>query len=153
MGDRYAATGLQTAVEASPSETALAVFSPGTTVRGRLYELLFSQGATPADNAILWNVSRFTVLGTEGAGVTPAPLDSDAPASILDAGEDHSVEPTYTAATELLEFDLNQRATFRFVAAPGGEFLLPAVANAGIGGRPSSAAYTGIARITAHWLE
>lgn len=153
MGDRYAATGLQTAVEAPPSETALTVHALGTTVRGRLYELIFSHGAAPADTVILWNVSRLTVLGTEGAAVVPAPLDVDAPASILDAGEDHSVEPTYTAATELLEFDLNQRATFRFVAAPGGEFLLPAVANAGIGGRPSSATYTGIARMTAHWSE
>lgn len=153
MGDRYAATGYQTAVEAPVSETALAVFNPGTTARGRLYEMLFSQGASPADTVILWIVGRITALGTEGAGVTPAPLDIDAPASILDAGEDHSAEPTYTAAEELLEFDLNQRATFRFVAAPGGEFLLPAVANAGIGAVPSSAVYTGIARCTMHWSE
>ncbi len=153
MGDRYAATGEQTAVEAAPSETTLYVFNPGTTVRGQMYELLFSQGAAPADTVIQWLVQRGTAVGTEGAGVVPAPLDSDAPASILDAGEDHSAEPTYTAATELLDFDLNQRATFRFVAAPGGEFMIPAVANAGIGAVPASAAYTGIARTTMHWSE
>ena len=153
MGDRYAATGEQAAVTATPGDTALTVHAIGTTVRGRLYELLFSQGATPADNVIQWLVRRLTALGTEGAAVVPEQLDSDAPAAILDAGEDHSVEPTYTAATELLDFDLNQRATFRFVAAPGGEFLLPAVTNAGIGTTPISAAYTGIARTSAHWDE
>ena len=153
MGDRYAATGEQTAVEASPSETTLNVFNPGTTVRGRMYEILFSQGGAPADTVIQWLVQRSTVVGTEGAGVVPAPLDIDAPASILDGAEDHTAEPTYTAATELLDFDLNQRATFRFVAAPGGEFLIPAVADNGIGAVPASATYTGIARTTMHWSE
>ena len=152
MGDKYAATGYQTAVEAAPSETALAVIA-ATVVRGRIYDLLFSHGAAPADTVIEWTVSRFSAVGTEGAGVTPAPLDSDAPAANLDAGEDHSAEPTYTAATELLEFDLNQRATFRWVAAPGGELVVPATAGNGIGARPAGAAYTGIAQCTAHWEE
>lgn len=149
--DRYAATGTNT-VTAAPGDTVLTVFANATTARAKLYELIFSQSGAPADNVIQWLVRRFTALGTEGAGVTPAPLDIDAPAAVLDAGEDHTVEPTYTAATELLDFDLNQRATFRFVAAPGGELWLPAVANAGIGATPISA-YTGDARVTAHWEE
>ena len=153
MGDKYAATGLITAVTATPGDTALTVHSLGTTKRGLLYELIFSQGAAPADNIIEWLVRRLTALGTEGAAVVPAPLDTGAPAAILDAGEGHTLEPTYTAATELLDFDLNQRATFRFVAAPGGEFRIPAVANAGIGITPISAAYAGIGRAVAHWEE
>ncbi len=153
MADKYAATGEQVAVTAAPGDTALAVFSVGTTKRGWLYELVFSHGAAAADTVIEWLARRLTALGTEGAGVVPAPIDIDAAASILDAGEDHGVEPTYTAATELLDFDLNQRATFRFVAAPGGEFSIPAVANAGIGMTPISVTYTGIARVTAHFEE
>ena len=153
MGDRYAATGEQTAVEATPGETALTVFSAGTTKRGFVYELLFSHGGAPADTVIEWVVRRAGVQGTEGAGVTPTPLDADAPASILDAGEDHSIEPTFTGGTELLDFDLNQRATFRFVAAPGGEFSIPAATATGIGATPISATYTGIARVTAHFEE
>ena len=151
--DKYAATGKQDVVTAAPGDTALAVFNPAALTRAKLYELIFSQGGTPADNVIQWLVRRLTAVGTEGAGVTPTPLDSDAPVAQLDAGEDHTVEPTYTAATEMLDFDLNQRATFRFVAAPGGELLIPAAANEGIGMTPISAAYAGIARVTAHWEE
>lgn len=152
MADKYAATGTQAAVTASPGDTALAVLAV-TLVRAKLYELIFSQGGTPADNVIQWLVRRLSAVGTEGAGVTPAPLDSDAPAAQLDGAEDHSVEPTYIAATELLDFDLNQRATFRFVAAPGGEFIIPATASAGIGMTPISSAYTGVANVSAHWEE
>jgi hypothetical protein len=152
MADRYAATGNQAAVTASPGDTALTVLAT-TLTRAKIYELIFSQGGTPADNVIEWLVRRFSAVGTEGAGVTPTPLDADAPAAQLDAGEDHSAEPTYTAATELLDFDLNQRATFRFVAAPGGEFIVPATASAGIGMTPISSGYSGIANVSAHWEE
>jgi len=151
--DKYAATGMQDVVTVAPGDTALHVFNPSNLTRAKLYELIFSQGGTPADNVIQWLVRRSTVVGTEGAGVVPAPLDSDAPAAQLDGAEDHTVEPTYTAATELLDFDLNQRATFRFVAAPGGELWIPAVADEGIGMTPISGAYAGIASVTAHWEE
>ena len=153
MMDKYAATGTDPACTAAPGDTTLIVFNPAALTRAKLYELIFSQGATPADNVVEWLVRRLTAVGTEGAGVVPAPLDSDAPVAQLDAGEAYTVEPTYTAATELLDFDLNQRATFRFVAAPGGEFWIPAAANEGIGMTPISGAYTGLTRVTAHWEE
>ncbi len=152
MADRYGVTGSIAVVTATPGDTALTVLAT-TLTRGRIYDLVFSQGATPADNVVQWLVRRLTAVGTEAAGVVPAPLDSDAPAAQLDGGEGHTVEPTYTAATELLDFDLNQRATFRWVAAPLGEFLVPATTNAGIGATPISAAYAGIARVTAHFEE
>lgn len=153
MSDRYAATGSIAVVTATPGDTALTVFSSGTTRRGYLYELDVSHGAVPADNVIQWLLRRLTALGTEGAGVVPAPLDIDAPGAILDAGEDFSAEPTYTAATELIDQDVNQRATYRWVASPGGEFVIPAVANAGLGITPIAAVYAGIARATVHWEE
>ena len=152
MSDKYSATGLQTAVEASPGETCLAIVA-STLTRGSVYDYVFSHGGTAADNVVTWVIQRFTVAGTEGAGVTPAPLDPDAPAAQLDGAEDHSVEPTYTAATELLDFDLNQRATFRWVAAPGGELVTPATAANGIGAQVFSAAYTGVANCTTMWEE
>jgi hypothetical protein len=155
MGDKYAATGAITAVTASPGDTALRVGQPVTTpagLRAHIHELVFSQGAAPADTVVQWLVRRYTVLGT-GSAVVPAPLDSDAPASQLDVDEQMSVEPTFTAATELLDFDLNQRATFRFVSAPGGELMIPNTDSAGIGMTPISASYSGIASVTCHWLE
>lgn len=152
MADRYAATGNIAAVTATPGDTALAVVANALT-RGKIHDIIFSQGAAPADTVIQWLVRRFTVAGTEGGGVTPAPLDPAAPVAQLDGAEGHTVEPTYTAATELFDEDLNQRATFRWVAAPNGEFVVPATAANGIGITPISAAYTGIASASAHWDE
>lgn len=152
MADQYGATGNIAAVTASPGDTALAVLAT-TLTRGRIYDILFSLGGAPADTVIQWLVRRLTAVGTEGSGVVPVALDSDAPAAQLDGAEGHTVEPTYTAATELLDEDLNQRASLRWVAAPDGEFVVPATASNGIGVTPISATYTGIARVTAHWKE
>ena len=149
--DRYAATGTQT-VTATPGDTALAVLAV-TATRGKIHDIIFSHSSSPVDDVIQWLVRRLTAVGTEGAGVTPAPLDPDAPPAQLDGAENHTVEPTYTAATELFDNDLNQRASFRWVAAPGGEFVIPATATNGIGITPISAAYSGDVRVTAHWQE
>ncbi len=60
-----------------------------------------------------------------------------------------------TADEQLLDFDINQRATFRWVAAPGGELVIPAIAASTIffNASESSGGYTGIARCTVHWEE
>lgn len=153
MADRYAATGVQATVAATP-DTCLTVLAT-TLTRGRINDSIMSQSAAPADSIVVWTIQRFTAVGTEGAGVTPAKLDLGAPVAQLDAGEDHSVEPTYTAGTELLEFDLNQRATFRWVAAPDSELVVPATASAGIGWEPGqgTGSYGGAVTASAHWLE
>jgi hypothetical protein len=65
--------------------------------------------------------------------VTPQNLDPASATTEYDAGENHTVEPTFTAAAILLNIPLNQRATFRWVAAPGGELVMPATAANGFG--------------------
>ena len=67
--------------------------------------------------------------------------------------EEITVGPTVTADSQLYDNDLNQRASFRWVAAPSGVFVLPATAANGIFFNCSSGAYTGIARITVYWQE
>lgn len=151
MADRYAATGTQ-ATMSSSQKTALTNIA-ATTKRGNIYDVLFSFGGTPADNVANILTRRFTAVGTAGGAVTPALLDPGAAAALITAGEGHSVEPTYTAGSELLDFDLNQRATFRWVAAPGGELKTPATSANGIGFSASSPAYTGAYRVTSHWEE
>ena len=123
-------------------QTLINLFSDGN-VRGYIYDILVSSGATPADQAANYEVQRTTAVGTEAAGITPEPLDPDVPASGHDAGQGHSVEPTETANTLLLAFSLNQRATFRWVAAPGSELITPATANNGVNvaRRTSTVAY------------
>ena len=122
-------------------KTVLALLS-GTTVRPCLYEFTLGSSSSPADVATLFLLGRFTAVGTEGSGFTPVPLDSaDAPAA-ADYAVAHSGPPTYTASAHLWGCSLNQRATFRWVANPGGEHIAPATANNGIGLYSSSSGAT-----------
>ena len=100
--------------------------------RLKFYQFIFGSEATPADAALLWTVQRCTAAGTSTA-VTPQPLDLADAATESDAGENHTIEPTYTAGAILLNIAVNQRATFQWVAAPGGELVTPATAANGLG--------------------
>src|SRR5689334_2258916 len=100
--------------------------------RLRLYDITFGSEATPADAAILWTVRRCSAAGTS-TGVTPQNLDPASATTEYDAGENHTIEPTFTAGAILLNIPLNQRATYRWVAAPGGELVMPATASNGCG--------------------
>jgi hypothetical protein len=102
------------------------------TSRARIYDLLVGCKATPADLASQFAIQRTTGIGTEGSGFSPVNLDPDGPASQSDFGVGvFSAEPTKTSAKELLTLSMNQRATVRWVAAPGGELLIPATQNYG----------------------
>jgi hypothetical protein len=99
--------------------------------RAKIYDFILGSEATPADNAFLWSIQRCTTAGTAGTNPTPLALDpGDSLASTIVAGQAHSVTPT--GSTELMAVALNQRATFRWVAAPGGELMIPATASNGI---------------------
>jgi len=112
-------------------QTVINLFSNGNR-RAFIYDVLIGSDATPADQAASMELLRTTAVGTEGAGFTPTKLDPDSPASDADAGVTHSVEPTETSNSQLLRFAFNQRATFRWVAVPGSELIIPATANNGI---------------------
>lgn len=110
-----------------------AITSDATTPRrGKIYDMIFGSEATPADAALLWTVQRCTAAGTS-TGVTPVALDPADAACLSDAGENYTVEPTYTSNLVLLSIALNQRASFRWVAAPLGELVYPATPSNGIG--------------------
>lgn len=100
--------------------------------RNKVYELTFGSEAAPADNPYLWVVQRCTAFGTATA-LTPQPLDPADAAGLNDVNENQTVDATYTANQFLLEVPLNQRATFRWVAAPGSEMVTPATASNGVG--------------------
>lgn len=147
MADRYATSGAQTI--ASPADTIVTLIA-STSTRGKLYDVLFGHQAA-ADNAIALQVRRFTAAGT-GTAVTENALDSDAPTNQLTSDENHTAEPTYTANSELIHTNLNQRALFRWVAAPEGELWVPATMANGIGVEPSGSG-AGDADCTLHWYE
>jgi len=148
--DRYAADGQIAIVTPAPGDTALAVFASALT-RAQIYQFILSiTGAGVADNVIEWLVRRLTAAGTSTA-VPPAPLDFSAPPSQLAAGENFTVEPTYTAP--LLDPAVHQRSVYTWNAQPNGALKIPAVAGSGIGFTPIHAAYNQSADVTAHWQE
>lgn len=100
--------------------------------RAMVHFMTFGSEATPADAAILWTFQRCTAAGTSTA-VTIAYLDPGDSASEYDSGENHTIEPTYTANTILLNEPLNQRASYQFNASPGFEIVLPQTASNGMG--------------------
>ncbi len=150
--DSYIATGAQNVVTTSPGDTALAVIA-STLTRADLEHFTLGHSGAPDDKSVSWLVRRLSAVGTEGGGVTPAKTDLASPAAQLDGAEDHTVEPTYIAATELWDEPLNQRATWQLWASPKFAFKIPATANAGIGFTPISATYVLPGEATAMWLE
>lgn len=104
------------------------------TIRPRLIAAVYSQiGAVVLDSN--WEVTgrRFTAPGTTTA-VTPASTDSADPASVLTAGSNATVEPTYTPDSTFTDFGINPRSTYRWVAYdPRDEIIMPATAGNGLG--------------------
>lgn len=119
--------------------------------RGEFYDVILGSEAAAADNPFLYKFQRFTAPGTSTA-VTPQQLDPADAATESDAGENHTVEPTYTANAFILTIPLNQRSTFRWIASEGGRLIYPAVASNGIGvSTPTSSAVAITA--TVHYNE
>lgn len=135
--------------------------SGGQLRRGKIYDILVGTSGTPADNYMEWDVTRVTMgtssVGTAGISSVSSGLSIDpadpygfmAMASINSTGE-----TLFTATTEIWYVGVNQRASYRWVAAPGSELVYPAVSSAtgnnGLALRARSGGYTGTA--TGNWL-
>ena len=150
---RYSASGSQTLQSSGSGDaTALSFAAQSTAHRCTVYEMWFGNIGAPADQVTVYTVGRITADGT-GSAVTPSPLDAADRASQCTCLENHTSEPTYTSGGELLELPLNHRATFRWVAAPGGELVTPATDNNGIGMKAIHASATTDFRVGAMWEE
>jgi hypothetical protein len=100
--------------------------------RAKIYDISMGCGASPADNAFIWIIQRCTTAATQTA-LTPNSLDpADSLASTIVAGGTVTADATLTASAFLYREALNQRATFRWVAAPYGELIIPATASNGM---------------------
>ncbi len=128
MARRYS---VMKGVTATAGKNLLAVYATAA-VRPRITDIIIGSSGTPADAAVEWYVQRVTSAGTTpGGSVTPAPLDANEAAAVAAANYGiWAAEPT--AGTLLMQWGINQRATFRWVAAPGYELIAPATANNGI---------------------
>jgi len=135
------------------TQIGLTAATGATTLRKAwIYDVMFGADGTPADNAMSYKLDRQTTVGT-ATSATPAPLDAGDAAALITCNVNHTAEPTVTAATQLIEVGVNQRASYRWVAAPGGELVVPATNTAGIGLRSKSPAYTGTVLCSINWWE
>jgi len=101
-------------------------------VRPKIYELLFSSSAAPADNVSRCIVQRHTTAApTGGSAPVISPIDFADPAALASAYAGSTA--TDTPSVVLMMFSVNLRATFRWVAAPSKEFVVPNTQWAGAG--------------------
>ena len=103
--------------------------------RFRVYD--FTSGftlASPSDNLLTATADRFgTTDDGTGDAETPAPLDTADAAWAGNCLVNHSVEPASYLTTEVWgPIAQHMRATYRWVAAPGKEIVMPDTANTGI---------------------
>jgi len=140
---KYAAKFSQT-TNTTTFKTAGHVRAPAASMRRiKFYDLLVGAGGAPADNVLEFNAIRTTANGTD-TSVTPTPLDPADAACVATFGSNATVESaSFTAGTDLIDEFLNQRASYRWVANPGSEIVIPATANNGLAIRALSPAYTG----------
>ena len=117
-----------------------------------IYDVMFGTDGTPVDFTVTYKMDRQTTVGT-GTSATPAPLDSSDAAALITGTVNHTAEPTVTASTQLMEIATNCRASYRWVAAPGGELIVPATNTAGIGARAKSPSYASTCTANIHFWE
>lgn len=116
--------------------------------RAFIYEFDIGADGVPnaTDCAIVWDLSAQTAAGTPVV-MTVASLDQADAATGTVAGGNHSAEPTITAQSSRFSLAANQRASYRWVVAPGGpgELVIPATNLAGYALRAKSTNYASTA--------
>lgn len=124
----------------------------GTPRRGKIYDLLIGTNGTPADNYVEWDISRCTTVSTAAAAgtlVAAPPLDQ-ADAAAITVCTVNSTGTQTISVPNIFYVGVNQRASYRWVAAPGSELVWPATSSNGFTLRARSAGYAGTA--TGNWM-
>ncbi len=104
--------------------------------RSKVYDYMVGNGSTPADNFFNHELLRVTADPTS-TNPTPQPLDPADAASLFVGNDVVTVDAAGTVV--MMRLGLNQRATYRWVAAPGSEIVTAATDNLGIFGRLDAA--------------
>jgi hypothetical protein len=135
--------GLNATKGSASVQTVLALNAAASSMRrAKVFDISMGCAASPADNAFQWIVQRCTTAGT-GTTLTPNSLDAaDTLATTIVATATVTVDPALTASAFLYTDALNQRSTFRWVAAPYSELIIPATASNGIAFGLSAASTT-----------
>lgn len=149
-------TTYKTLVLVGNSTGTTTVVGGGALRRGMIYDILIGTNGTPADNYMEFDVTRVTMGASSVLGGGVSSVSSNLSIDLADnygfvamAGINSSVETAFTATTEQWYVGINQRASYRWVAAPGSELVYPAASSAtgnnGYALRARSGGYTGTA--------
>jgi len=121
------------AVAPSTGNNANAFSNPSALRRGKIYDLLVGTAGTPADFSYEWEMVRVTALttptelGSISSVSSGGALDTADAAFSTFAFMNSSTETNLaTAGGQLWYVGINQRASYRWVAAPGSELVWPA---------------------------
>lgn len=122
-----------------------AAAATATLKRAFIYEWKVGPSGVPnaTDCEIAWTVIKQTTAGTGGVALTVNALDqADAATGTVCIGS-LTAEPTGAETGIIDTLGANQRASYRWVVAPGGpgELVIPATNLAGIGIRAKSSNY------------
>ncbi len=143
-----------------PSGGAVSPYNPR---RGKIYDLLIGTDSTPGDTAVLWDMARATTMLSSEVYI--GALTSASSVYALDMADGllsafaivNSTAETATYGNEAWSVGINQRASYRWVAAPGSEFVYPATSSAGLGlramGPSGGGSFTGTVTATVLFQE
>lgn len=146
--------GAYTVVHQTPAGTNLTMINitGSASVRIKLYEVIIGSDAVPEDDATEFGIGRTSSVGTGGTALNETPVDPlMVAASGVALGGTFTGQPTW--ADSLLMIALNQRATFRWMAAPGGELISTASANNGMACRTVNSTDINNQNVTMCWEE
>lgn len=127
--------------------------------RAKVYDILVGTVGTPADNSMYWSMQRATTGSTPAyagyASSIAIALDQADAVTAMAVFANSSIETSITATQTNLPWyvGVNQRASYRWVAAPGSEIVQAATSSAGLCLRTRSPAYTGGASATVMYSE
>jgi hypothetical protein len=132
--------------------------------RGKLYDLLVGTDGAVGDTAMKYRVSRASVGSPVSASISSLSSNfgvdfADNGGSRLGISINATAETSITPTTEMWMVGVNQRASYRWVAAPGSELVLPAnsstTGNNGLicQAQCTQGGYTGTVTNTVMWNE
>jgi len=154
---RYAVSntlgGTQQAISTAYKSLVILTAATATLTSAKVFEFGLGTNGTPAENALEWIVERQTAAGTATA-ITPNALNSVNRAAGTVGAANATAEGTITANSALFYKGIHQRASYRWVASPDSELIIPATNLAGFAFRAKSpTGYVGTATLDAKFEE
>ena len=166
VGAKYHGDGFQTLIAGltTPDSALSLTVNASTAHRFWIYELYMANVGTPADLVSVYYMGQVTAPGTATAVTATQQEDGADVVSRSVLNVNHTTEPTYVATIEgtglrtpadgdIMRVVLNHRATYRWVAPPGGEKVAPATTTDGFALAADHASATTDYMIGVDWIE